>query len=436
MRQTLIAVVLCITPFFVSAQNISTSEIAALNGEGVGLVRPDQLNLSKNFLSSVEAEDLARAFPRFDPDAPPAVIDLLRFIAKAQFVPPVSSKTPSAYLLARLDHLERTGSIDALEALLRQIGTLSPELFTRWLAASIWLGLEVEPCEAISQVPGRKPLDAMIFCTSLNGNIDRAIALTEANQSLGGLSESQGNLFLYYLDPDIFEGLPIAAPAKGDGAVSFLMRFDLGLPAPTLPNSLGPELKTLNGFAPWRERIAAAESLAKAGAITGAQLLDLYNEGKVPASGKPWDRIEMAQNISAQGLPNAKLVEEAFVKFDQAGLGGAFAEAIAPKINASIAEMKIGKCILALAATDDAPNMSSLDAEPASPLRFILRDSDVATQQPNALDLFEAMSHLSSDTPDLRLLADDLAVLRALGMTGWAEVIAVQIYARETWCAA
>ena len=434
MRAFLMAALIGIWPFTLSAQPISTSEIGQLTGEGVGLIQPDQLNLPNGFLASIEADDLARAFPKYDPSAPPAVIDLMRFISKTQFSPPVSTKTPSSYLLRRLDHLEETGSIDALEALLRQIGTLSPELFERWLAAAIWLQLEVEPCQAMSQVPGPKPLDAMIFCTSLNGGIDRAIALTEANAALGELAENQANLFLYYLDPDIFEGLPIGPPGSNDGAVSFLMRFDLGLPLPNQPESLGPELKTIQGFAPWRERIIAAEALAKAGAITGKRLFDLYLEGEPPASGKPWDRVALAQRIARQDIGDPEAISTALTLFQDAGLMAAFAEAVAPKVDATLAETPIGKCILALAATDDAPNINSLNNEPPSPLRFILRDSAVPSSEPNALDLFRTLSHLSTGSPDLRLLADDLAILRKLGLDGWAEVIAVQIYAREMWC--
>lgn len=433
MKAARLGLIAAFLPFAAFAQ-ISVTEIDVSGGQGVGLLQPAQLNLPRNFLSSLEASDLAEAFPQFTSEAPPAVVDLLRFLAKTQFSPPVSDVSPSPYLLRRLDHLAQTGSIDALEAQLRQVGMASPELFERWLAAAIWLGLEVEPCQAIQNVPGSKPIDALIFCTALNGDFARAVALTEANASLGALSDGQANLILFYLDPDEYEGLPLGPASEGASAVSFLMRFDLGLPTPYLPDTLGPEVKMVNGYGPWKDRLNAAEALARSGALNGTDLFEIYQEGTPPASGQLWDRARAAQELFSLEQPDTATLQRLFTLFEEAGLAAAFAEAAASRVNAEIANQNIGKCILALAATDDAPNIASLEDEPPSPLRFILRDSSTSTGDPTALDLFETLSHLSTETPDLRLLADDMATLRKLGLSNWAELIGVQIYAKDKWC--
>lgn len=430
-------VVLALTCAFginANAQTIAISEITELSGEAVGLISPTLIGLPRSFLEDQDATSLAVNFPLVSTAAPPAVIDLIRLISKSQFNPPLTTQMPSPYLLARLDHLEKTGSIDALEALLRQVGTQSPELFRRWLTASIWLGLEVEPCEALNQVPPPRPLDATIFCTALNGDPNKAIAMIEANAALGRLTEAEANLFLFYMDPDVFEDLPISDPEPQDGAVDFLMRFDLGLPPPKVADSLGPELRTLNGFAPWRERIEAAEALARSGAITGVQLFAVYQEGQPPASGQPWDRVRLAQTVANTERPGRELIQSATREFTTVGLDAALAEYIAPKIDAISMNTESGKCMLSLAATEDAPNIETLAEEPSSPLLFILRDSAVEKPNASARDLLVTLGHLAAETPDLRLLADDLAVLRSVGLNRWAELIAVQIYARENWC--
>ncbi|MEM9716891.1 MAG: hypothetical protein AAF826_10285 [Pseudomonadota bacterium] len=417
------------------SENIIATEIAALSAEGVGLLAPSQLNLPNDLFVGVSAEAAARAFPRHNPNAPPAVNDLLRFVAKTSFDPPVSPISPSPFLLKRLDHLEKVGSIDALEALLRQVGTNSPQLFERWMAASIWLGLEVEPCEVIDQVPSPKPLEAVIFCTALNGDPNRAIAMVEIAASLGRLNERDTNLFLTFFDPEIFEDLNPGAAKPKDSAIAFFMRFDMGFDLPKLAETLGPELKTLNGFAPWRDRINAAEALARSGAITGARMLAVYQEGSPPASGQPWDRIEdLVTAWDRQDVTEDQL-KALLAQFEAAGLLSSLAEAIAPLIDAELAETSLGKCFLTLSATEDAPQLALLDTEPPSPLRFVLRDSDQPVDDPDGRDLLEALTHLSADQPDLRQMANDLGVLRAIGLSDWADLIAMQIYAKNTWCA-
>ncbi|MEM9211471.1 MAG: hypothetical protein AAGA63_08285 [Pseudomonadota bacterium] len=425
---------LCLMPLSVSAQPIISQELGSLTADGVGLISPAQLGLPRTLFVDQTSEDLAAAFPEPNPNGPPGVSDLLRFIAKTEFVPPRSERSPSPYLLRRLSHLEKTGSIDALEALLRQIGTESPELFDRWLTAAIWLGLEVEACEELARVPRALPDGAMFFCTALNGNPNRAIALVEAAKAIGRLPEETANLYLFFFDPEIFEDLPISAPKQSDGAVEFLMRFDLGLPTPNVVNSLGPEFRMLNGFATWRERIAAAETLARAGSISGLRLFEIYSEGTPPASGQVWDRVSAAQRLQNQTFVSKDEVTAALPLFEASGLTAAFAEAIAPRVGSDLAQTKTGKCVLALAGTDDAPNLSFLDSEPPSPLRFVLKDSKVTPSNPDGIDLLNALAHMASDAPDLRLLADDLAVLRGVGLPRWADLIAVQIYARERWC--
>ncbi|MEO0344394.1 MAG: hypothetical protein AAF198_13250 [Pseudomonadota bacterium] len=434
MKRAILAALLSFTGLSAPANTIIATEIEALTAEGVGLVTPAQIGLPVTLFTNSTAEDLARAFPGYVADAPPAVTDLIRFISKGRFAGAITDLSPSPYLLARLDHLERVGAVDANEALLRQVGTNSPELFQRWLRSSIWLGLEVEPCEVISKVPSPKPLKTIIFCTALNGDPNRAIAMTEAAFALGRLEEREANLILYFFDPEIFEDLQQFPAQPDDTAIDFLMRFDLGLDLPKPSNSQGPQVKTLNGFSPWRDRVFAAEALAKTGLLRGDQLIQVYREGEAPASGQPWDRIEAVLALLESDKIDVETLSAVFKQFSSVGLSASFSEAIGTRINADLAQTKIGRCVLTLSAKENAPGILLLDQEPPSPLRFVLRDSNVPAVLPNGRDLLESLSHLSSPEPNLRQIAKDLGVLRATGISDWADLIAMQIYAQEEWC--
>src|SRR5690606_22806876 len=91
------------------------------------------------------------------------------------------------------------------------------------------------------------------------------------------------------------------------------------------------DLRDITG---WKARIAAAERLARAGAIPGARLLEVYAERQPAASGGVWDRVG-AVPAFASGLDSADAaavsatLPAAWAAMRETGLEVAFAEAVA-----------------------------------------------------------------------------------------------------------
>lgn len=279
--------------------NVSVSVLGRPSPDGVGLLPAQVSGLPRNLwglgrtdaiIAALFAEDLAEL---------PALQGLLITLLLAEAEPPADAGPAGRLLVARLDRLLGIGALDQAEALLEAAdATTSPELFRRRFDVALLTGSEDRACAEMREHPGLAPtFPARIFCLARSGDWNAAALTLRTAQALGQIGPEDDALLSRYLDPDLYEGEPMPAPARPITPLSWRMFEAVGETLPTGSLPLAFAHAELRETAGWKAQIEAAERLARAGAIPPNLLLGLYTQGMPAASGGVWDRADAFQGF-------------------------------------------------------------------------------------------------------------------------------------------
>ncbi|WP_424976230.1 hypothetical protein [Dinoroseobacter sp. S124A] len=316
--------------------SVEAIEVAPLEDQaidGVGLLPVSVSGLPKEFWGITPAADLARDLRAQSISLPLPARRLLKRILLAELDPPVDAGPDHTLFLARLDALLAFGALPDAQALVERAGVSDDlEVFRRWFDISLLRGDEARACATLRAVPDVAPtFSARIFCLARNNDWPAAALSLETARALGYVSEAEDLLMARFLDPELFEGLPLAAPPEPITPLSYRMLAALGEapPARTLPLAFNHAL--LAPSQGWKPRLEAAERLARTGGITGGQLFALYTERNPAASGGLWDRVDAIQAfdlalLSGEAEAVAQTLPRAIAEMEAVGLTEVFAE--------------------------------------------------------------------------------------------------------------
>lgn len=316
---------------------IDVAPIGPARKDGVGLVAAVQAGLPPDFWQAAPRGEIADLIARAKPGASPTLTAFLRRILIAELAPPPGKEPPAVLLLARIDKLLEHGMVEDAQALLERAGPEEPELFRRWFDASLLLGQVDRACAALRAKPGLSTaLPARIFCLSRTGAYEDAVLTFVNAEALGLVEGPMADLLALYLDPEAYGDAPPPPPSDPLTPLEFVMREVLDLPRPEkLP--LAFVHWDLQPHQPWRRRLEAAERLARAHALAPGRLVDLYLEGKPPASGGLWERVRLTRKLDRALLSGdrksvADTLPSLWQAMREAGLAASFARAIWPRL--------------------------------------------------------------------------------------------------------
>jgi hypothetical protein len=319
-------------------ETIAVTPLEDVSVDAVGLLPLRVTGLPRDFWADTPSAELARLLSAQRPALPRPAQRLLKQLLLAELDPPADSSADHLLFLARIDTLLRFGALQEAQALVERAGpTDDPEIFRRWFDMSLLLGDENRACAAMRAAPDIAPtFSARIFCLARGGDWPAAALSLETARALGYVTEAEDLLMARFLDPELFEGEPIATPPRPLTPLSYKMLSALAEapPASTLPLAFNHALLSQNNG--WKPRIEAAERLVRTGGITPSELFSIYNEREPAASGGVWDRVSAVQDLDVALLAGETgLVAERIVKADtqmrNAGLEPAFAEYYGPR---------------------------------------------------------------------------------------------------------
>ncbi|MEM1360106.1 MAG: hypothetical protein AAGF94_00110 [Pseudomonadota bacterium] len=314
---------------------IGVTPLADVDPDATGLRREGQSDLWAASDAARIAE-LMRGMPR---QSLPAAQDLFTALLLSEGAPPKAApRGESDFLRARVDALILQGALEPALALLERAGPERPELFRRWFDISLLTGFEKRACATMAATPSLAPTAAArVFCLARAGRWETAVVTLEASAALGTLSISDADRMARFLDPELFEGaaqMPWPDPVT---PLLFRVHEALGEPIPTRGLPLAFAHADLRHVIGWKSRIEAAERLARAGAVSGNQLLGIYAARQPSASGGVWDRVAAMQALDValnSGSHRAVVaaLEPARSAMAEAGLEPVFAGLISPRL--------------------------------------------------------------------------------------------------------
>lgn len=285
---------------------ISVEPLPGPSPDAVGLLPAQVAGLPRDLWGPGDSAAIARAIRAEPVDTLPAVQSLLFTLLLTELEPPADDRGEGEILLARLDRLLDMGALDQAQALVERAGPTRPALFRRWFDISLLTGQEDRACAAMRLTPDIAPtFPARIFCLARGGDWNAAALTLETARALGYVSDDEDALLARFLDPALAEeGPPLPAPARPSPLI-FRMREAIGEPLPTATLPLAFAQADLRPDAGWKARLAAAERLARTGALSSNQLLGVWTERKPAASGGIWDRVAAIQAFDVALLAGA-----------------------------------------------------------------------------------------------------------------------------------
>lgn len=261
----------------------------------------------------------------------PAMQALLYTLLLAEADAPADAGADSRLLQARIDALTRLGAVEPAQALLERAGPENPALFSRWFDATLLTGAEDTACAALIRAPHLSPsYGAQVFCTARRGDWADAMLTLDTARALDAMPEVEAELLARFMDPELFEDMPLPRAPVRPSPLVFRLYEALGEPLPTAPLPRAFAVADLRDTAGWRAQIEAAERLASSGALAANRLLGLYSERTPAASGGVWDRVAAVQQFDdaiRSGDPEAVAIHlpRVWSAMQAADLGVAFA---------------------------------------------------------------------------------------------------------------
>ena len=294
-------------------EDVTTSTLDQSSPDAIGVLAPQVTGLPRNLWGPGPAADIEALLTRQSAQDLPALQGLLITLLLAEADPPTDT-TRNSLLLARIDKLLDIGALDQARALLDAAGpATSPDLFRRYFDVSLLNGDENRACSSLKDAPGLAPaLPTRIFCLARSGDFDAAQLTLDTARALGTLPPATADLLDRFLDPSLDDS--DQSPVVPNPVTPLDLRIfeAIGQPLPTESLPLAFAHADLSDHAGWKAQLAAAERLARAGAIDPNMLLGLYTDQKPAASGGVWDRVATFQKLdSAIASADAGAVERA-----------------------------------------------------------------------------------------------------------------------------
>ncbi|WP_422073351.1 hypothetical protein [Tranquillimonas rosea] len=316
---------------------ITVEPLDAPRPNDVGLFAPEAVGLPDALWSGAETGHLSELFAGLPVDALPSLRRMTKDLLSARAAPPPGDG--ASLFLSRVDALLRMGDIDRAGRLLERAGGTDPRLFRRAFDVALLNGSENRACARMRRAPEIAPTyAARVFCLARGGDW-RAAALTlEAGDALGVIGSAEDRLLARFLDPAIADSTVSLPPPRDPTPLSFAMLAAIGEPMGTTGLPLAFAHFDLRPTAGWSHRIAAAERLARAGAIAPARLFEVYDDRQPPASGGTWDRVEAVQDAMraiSGSMPDAvnATLPDAWTEMQAAGLASVFARHLSPDLS-------------------------------------------------------------------------------------------------------
>lgn len=277
---------------------ITTTLLRARNLDGIGLLAPQVTGIDRRFWAGSQTVVLNGLIASDHPEPLPALRDLFHMLMLAELEAPQDADGSGSFLLARVDKLLELGALEAAAALVAEAGQPTPGLFRRAFDIALLLGTEDSACAELRRAPGIAPtIPARIFCLARGGDWQAAELTLSTAQALGEVSAEEEAMLTRFLDPEgADEAEPLPPPERITPLVLRILEA-IGEPvsATGLPLAFAHgDLTPANG---WKARLEAGERLARAGAITPAQLFALYIERRPAASGGVWARAAAVQQF-------------------------------------------------------------------------------------------------------------------------------------------
>lgn len=446
-------------------------EVRALDApsvSAVGLLPPAVTGFPLALWRGSDPPRLARLLAGVETDALPALQALLFSLLLAEADPPARSRGEDL-LVARLDRLIAQGAVAPALALVERAGPGSPALFARWFDLMLLTGETAAACAALTVQPELSDdLAARVYCLTLTGQWDAAIATLEGARLLGDIDPQMADLLWLFVDPELAEEErpPRIAAARVTPLIYRLLQALGEAPPPSLlPRAYASMVIT--GDAGWRAQIEAAERMARAGAAPANTLIGVYSEREPAASGGVWDRVEAIQQLdraitdrdtdrveswlprawaqaraAGLGVPVATLFAErltglpltgasaelardlVYLSPGYEGAAAAFPDTPASAARAFLAGLAIGEPDAAKATTpvQEAIAAAFADTTPPEELRGMLAQDRLGEA------ILEAMQDVSRGAAgDPQSLGRGLRHLRALGLEDTARRAALQL---------
>ncbi|TRD21864.1 hypothetical protein [Palleronia caenipelagi] len=263
---------------------IIVTALPTLDPDRVGLAQPAALGLPDALWSRSSAAMLSALLETVPQPTEAATMALLRDALSVGDTPPDDSDQARDLFLARVDTLVRLGDLSTASALLKTAGLESPELFMRWANIALMTGRENAACQRIGTLPPSTSIyPARVFCHARQGDWPAAVITLETGVILGEITPAQRELMLRFLDEE-HDGLTLPPP-RVPTPFEFVIYEALGEPLRTAALPIAFAHADLREIEAMSARIAAAERLARHGAIPPERLMKLYLTD-LPASGE------------------------------------------------------------------------------------------------------------------------------------------------------
>ena len=289
--------------------DITVTSLAEPGLDAVGLLPASVSGLPLSLWQGSRTADLVNLIGQPRRISLPAMQALFYTLLLAEADAPGDAGRDSRLLQARIDALMQLGAVEPAQALLERAGPEHPALFGRWFDATLMTGAEDTACAALRRAPRLAPsYGARIFCTARGGDWASAVLTLESARALDVLPGAEADLLARFLDPDLFEDMPLPRAPVRPSPLVFRLYEALGEPLTTAQLPRAFAVADLRDTAGWRAQIEAAERLASSGALAPNRLLGIYSERRPAASGGVWDRVTAVQrfdNAMRAGDPKA-----------------------------------------------------------------------------------------------------------------------------------
>ena len=434
--------------------------------DAVGLLPASVSGLPLSLWQGSRTEDLVALIDQPTRSGLPAMQALLYTLLLAEADAPTDAGQDSRLLQARIDALMRLGAVEPAQAMLERAGPENPALFTRWFDATLLTGAEDTACAALMRAPQLAPsYGAQVFCTARRGDWAGAMLTLDTARALEAIPEVEADLLARFMDPELFEDMPLPRSPVRPSPLVFRLYEALGEPLPTAPLPRAFAVADLRDTAGWRAQIEAAERLASSGALAANRLLGIYSARVPAASGGVWDRVAAVQRFDdaiRSGDPEAVTASlpRVWAAMQTADLGVAFASLYSPALlrlalTGQAGDLAYGIALLgpdyeaaALAQGDAHPDMSFVTAvargqvdqmTATDPLEEAIAQGFAASGAPADITALLAERRLGevilrtiqmvqrAAQGDPAGLASGLATLRAVGLEDTARRAALQL---------
>ena len=308
-------------------------------GASSGVLPSSVTGLPDDLWTGSDASDLAVRIAAL-PDAMPGAARALERVMMLAEADPPGAGDPEALLAARLQRLLGRGHLDAAAALAARTGGRSPALRRIAFDIALLLGDETEAC-ATADPEAEAPEDyaRRVFCLVRSSDFDAAATVLDSARALGSLDPTDEVLLELFLFPELLEELTVPVPPRDPTPLQFRLHEALGEPMATRDLPVAFARSDLRSVVGRKAQIEAAERLARAGALEGTRLLQLYTDARPSASGGVWDRAAALRDLDAAlDARNREAVALALPRavdaLDAADLTAALSDALYPSVAA------------------------------------------------------------------------------------------------------